>query len=70
MVVRSRKSVAVIIGALAVLFGVLPQSAKADEVLKVGTLAPKQSMAPSAKTRPGVIGGTGNVVRGLSRRIR
>src|SRR5690348_14981397 len=39
-----RKSAALVAGAFALLLGVLPGSAKADEVLKVGTLAPKQSI--------------------------
>lgn len=39
-----RKSAALVAGAFALLVGALPQSTKADEVLKVGTLAPKQSI--------------------------
>lgn len=39
-----RKTLAAAVGALAILVGVLPNEARAEETLKIGTLAPKQSI--------------------------
>lgn len=41
---KLHKTLVSIVGALALLVGVLPHEAKADETLKFGTLAPKQSV--------------------------